>query len=150
MILVIVLVSDLSKKNKQHHSFLHHRYNILKSFCSNWGNSVIFLDNVVRTGSYWLRLLIGKSKFYSWANKSRKFMLLFSSNTFVYSSSLWIKGKESENFYQELKISLKNRHTQTQKLYRDISTGTAVFFNRKRVNVSEYTTEMAPSLSCVH
>ena len=34
-------------------------------------------------------------------------------------------------------------HTNTRKLYRDISTGTAVFFNRKRVNVCEHTTKTA-------
>ena len=55
-----------------------------------------------------------------------------------------IKGKESENSYQELKRSQKDRHTQnTWKLYRDISTGTAVFLNRKRktavpVEISRY------------
>ena len=50
-----------------------------------------------------------------------------------------IMGKESENSYQELKRSQTNRHTQT--LYRDISTGMAVFLNRKRVNVCEHTTK---------
>ena len=34
-------------------------------------------------------------------------------------------------------------HANTQKLYQDISTGTAVFINRKRVNVCEHTTKMA-------
>ena len=34
-------------------------------------------------------------------------------------------------------------HTSTQKLYRDISTGTAVFINRKRVNACEHMTKMA-------
>ena len=44
-----------------------------------------------------------------------------------------IKGKESENFYQALKRSQKGQaHTNTRKLNRDISTGTAVFLNRKR------------------
>ena len=52
-----------------------------------------------------------------------------------------IKGKESENSYQELKRSQKDRHT--RKLYRDISTGTAVFLNRKAVNVCEHTTKTA-------
>ena len=49
-----------------------------------------------------------------------------------------IKGKESENSYQELKRSQKGQaHTNTRKLNRDISTGTAVFVNWKRVNVCE-------------
>ena len=38
----------------------------------------------------------------------------------------------------------------TQKLYRDISTGTAVFINWKRVNVCEHTTKMASHLCRVH
>ena len=43
-----------------------------------------------------------------------------------------IKGKDSENSYQELKRSQKGQaHTNTRKLNRDISTGTAVFLNRK-------------------
>ena len=55
-----------------------------------------------------------------------------------------IKGKESENSYQELKRSQKRQaHTNTWKLKRDISTGTAVFLNRKRVNVCEHTTKTA-------
>ena len=58
-----------------------------------------------------------------------------------------IKGKESENSYEELKRSLKDRHT--QKLYRDISTGTAVFINRKRVKVCEHTTKMASCPSVI-
>ena len=50
-----------------------------------------------------------------------------------------IKGKESENSYQELKRSRKGQaHTNTQKLNRDILTGTAIFLNRKRVNVCEH------------
>ena len=53
-----------------------------------------------------------------------------------------IKGKESENSYQELKRSLKDRHTQTHGNCRYILTGTAVFFNRKRVNVCEHMTKM--------
>ena len=58
--------------------------------------------------------------------------------------NLQIKGKESENSYQELKRSQKGQtHTNTRKLNRDISTGTAVFLNRKRVNVCEHTTKMA-------
>ena len=49
-----------------------------------------------------------------------------------------IKGKESENTYQELKRSQKGQaHTNTRKLNWDISTGTAVFLNRKKVNVCE-------------
>ena len=53
-------------------------------------------------------------------------------------------GKESENFYQELKRSQKGQaHTNTRKLYQDISTGTAVFLNQKRVNVCEHTTKTA-------
>ena len=48
---------------------------------------------------------------------------------------LQIKGKENENSYQELKRPQKGQaQTNTRKLNRDISTGTAVFFNRKRVN----------------
>ena len=44
---------------------------------------------------------------------------------------LQIKGKESENSYQELKRSRKGQaHTNTRKLNRDISTGTAVFLNQ--------------------
>ena len=55
-----------------------------------------------------------------------------------------IKGKESENSYQELKRSQKGQaHTNTRKLYRDFLTGTAVFLNRKRVNVCEHTTKTA-------
>ena len=55
-----------------------------------------------------------------------------------------IKGKESENSYQELKRSQKRQaHTNTRILNRDISTGTAVFLNRKRVNVCEHTTKTA-------
>ena len=57
---------------------------------------------------------------------------------------LKIKGKESENSYQELKRSQKRQaHTNTRKLNRDISTGMAVFLNRKRVNVCEHTTKTA-------
>ena len=57
---------------------------------------------------------------------------------------LKIKGKESENSYQELKRSRKGQaHTNTRKLNRDISTGTAVFLNQKRVNVCEHTTKTA-------
>ena len=53
-----------------------------------------------------------------------------------------IQGKESENSYQELKRSRKGQaHTNIRKLNRDISTGTAVFLNRKRVNVCEHTTK---------
>ena len=49
-----------------------------------------------------------------------------------------IKGNESENSYQELEeITKRQAHTNTQKLYRDISTGTAVFLNRKRVFVCD-------------
>ena len=41
-----------------------------------------------------------------------------------------IKGKASENSYQELKRSWKGQaHTNTRKLNRDISTGMAVFLN---------------------
>ena len=43
-----------------------------------------------------------------------------------------------------LKRSQKGQaHTNTRKLNRDISTGPAVFLNRKRVNVCEHTTKMA-------
>ena len=60
-----------------------------------------------------------------------------------------IKGKKSENSYQEFKRSRKGQaHTNTRKLNRDISTGTAVFLNRKRVNVCEHTTKMASLESC--
>ena len=42
-----------------------------------------------------------------------------------------IKGKKSENSYQELKRSRKGQaHTNTRKLNRDISTGTAVFLKK--------------------
>ena len=55
-----------------------------------------------------------------------------------------IKGKESENSYQELKRSQKGQaHTNTRKLNRDISTGMAVFLNRKRVNVCKHTMKTA-------
>ena len=55
-----------------------------------------------------------------------------------------IKGKESENSYQELKRSQKGQaHTNTRKQNQDILTGTAVFLNRKRVNVCEHTTKTA-------
>ena len=55
-----------------------------------------------------------------------------------------IKGKESENSYQELKRPQKGQaHTNTWKLNRDISTGTAFFLNRKRVHVCEHTTKTA-------
>ena len=41
-----------------------------------------------------------------------------------------IKGKESENSYQELKRSQKGQaHTNTRKLNRDSLTGTAIFLN---------------------
>ena len=54
-----------------------------------------------------------------------------------------IKGKESENSYQELKRSRKGQaHTNTRKLNRDILMGTAIFLNQKRANVCEYTTKM--------
>ena len=36
-----------------------------------------------------------------------------------------IKGKESENSYQELRLRKGQAHTNTRKLNRDISTGTA-------------------------
>ena len=43
-----------------------------------------------------------------------------------------IKGTESENSYQELKRSQKGQaHTNTQKLNRHISTGMAIYLNRK-------------------
>jgi hypothetical protein len=55
-----------------------------------------------------------------------------------------IKGKESENSYQELKRTQKGQaHTNTRKQNRDILTGTAIFLNRKRVNVCEHTKKMA-------
>ena len=55
-----------------------------------------------------------------------------------------IKGKESGNSYQEFKRSQKGQaHTNTRKLNQDISTGTAVFLNRKRVNFCEHTTKTA-------
>ena len=42
---------------------------------------------------------------------------------------------------------MDNRHTQnTRKLNQDISTDTAVFLNRKRVNVCEHTTKNMASL----
>ena len=45
-----------------------------------------------------------------------------------------------------------HRRTNTRKLYRDISTGMAIFFNLKRVNVCEPLESLrkVPSLSCVH
>ena len=60
-----------------------------------------------------------------------------------------IKGKESENSYQELneEITKGQAYTNTRKLYRDISTGTAVFLNRKRVNVCEHTAKTASQCS---
>ena len=46
------------------------------------------------------------------------------------------KGKESENSYKKLKRSPRDRHTKTHgNSIEDISTGTAVFVNRKRVNI---------------
>ena len=46
--------------------------------------------------------------------------------------------------YQELKRSQKGQaHTNTWKLNQDISTGTDIFLNRKRVNVCEHTTKTA-------
>ena len=45
-------------------------------------------------------------------------------------------------------ITEEQAHTNTRKLYRDISTGTAVFLNQKRVNVCEHTT-MKASLVCL-
>ena len=55
-----------------------------------------------------------------------------------------IKGKESKNSYQGIEEITKGQaHTNTWKLYRDISTGMAVFFNRKRVNVCEHQTKTA-------
>ena len=53
------------------------------------------------------------------------------------------KGKESENSYQNLMRSLGQAHENTWKLYRNISTGMAVFINQKRVNVCEHMTQMA-------
>ena len=53
------------------------------------------------------------------------------------------KGKESENLPETEEITEGQAHENTWKLYRDISTGTAVFINRKRVNVCEHTTKMA-------
>ena len=40
-------------------------------------------------------------------------------------------------------ITKGQAHESTRKLYRDISTTTAVFINWKRVNVCEHTTKMA-------
>ena len=63
---------------------------------------------------------------------------LWNSKSFYENHKLRRKG--SENSYQELKRSQKGQaHTNTRKLNRDISTGTAVFLNRKRVNVCEHT-----------
>ena len=54
------------------------------------------------------------------------------------------KGKEREKLLPKIEeISDGQAHTNTRKLYRDTSTGTAVFINRKRVNVCEHTTKMA-------
>ena len=39
-------------------------------------------------------------------------------------------------------ITKRQAHTNTWKLYRDISTGMAVFLNRKRANICEHTTKM--------
>ena len=65
----------------------------------------------------------------SFFGKSFLFLLLFLSNLIL---KLQIKGKESENSYQELKRSRKGlAHTNTRKLNRDISTGTAVFLNQE-------------------
>ena len=41
------------------------------------------------------------------------------------------------------KITEGQAHTNTQKLYRNISTGTVIFINQKRVNVCEHMTKMA-------
>ena len=48
-----------------------------------------------------------------------------------------IKGKEIEEITEE------QAHTIIRKLYRDILTGTVVFFKRRRVNVCEHTTKKA-------
>ena len=40
-------------------------------------------------------------------------------------------------------ITKGQAYTNTRKLYRDVSTGTAVFLNQKRVNVCEHTTKTA-------
>ena len=69
--------------------------------------------------------------------------LYFLSN---YHFSLQIKGKESENSYQKLKRSQKDRHTQTHRncieIFR-LARLTAVFLNRRRVNVCEHATKTA-------
>ena len=51
-----------------------------------------------------------------------------------------MKGKEIEGIEE---ITKGQAHTNTRKLYQDILTGTAVFLNRKRVNVCEHTTKTA-------
>ena len=59
-----------------------------------------------------------------------------------------IKGKESENSYQELKRSQKGQaHTNTRKLNRDISTGTAVFLNLSIVCACPFAISSIPGKS---
>ena len=77
------------------------------------------------------------------------------------------KGKESENSYQKLKRSLKDRHMKTHGNYIEIFRPTRPSLSIKRENVCEHTTKMAspesanlvapfihslvtPSFSCVH
>ena len=55
-----------------------------------------------------------------------------------------IKGKESENSYQELKRSRwTGTRTHTWKQNQNISTDTGILLNQKRANVCEHTTRMA-------
>ena len=53
------------------------------------------------------------------------------------------KGKESENLPEIEVITVGQAHENTQKLYRNISTGATVFLNQKRSNVCEHTTKIA-------
>ena len=51
------------------------------------------------------------------------------------------KRKESEKLLPEIEeITVGQAHENTQKLYRNISTGVAVFINQKRANVCEHMT----------
>ena len=80
-------------------------------------------------------------------NMSIKVHYLYSQTTWkgnYRSTNITSKGNESENSLLEIEeISVGQAHENTRKLYRNISTGMAVFINQKRANVCEHTTKMA-------
>ena len=60
-------------------------------------------------------------------------------NIYIYIYLYNILGKESENSYQKLKRSLKDRHTKTVSRYFDRH---GCLYQSERVNVCEHTTKM--------